>query len=256
VADTGRPSREQLLELKGRSLPIAELLEMFGTRVRNHQTVPMILEALRGVGLDTVPSFTTCGFTAHILVVAQHVVPVPEDEVDEEVVPGTLPQQSFKIGDIPSACAGVDSVRSDALLSAATHMMRQKDYSQLPVIDGVSDLRGVITWSSVAAQYEKGVTPTLTNSMVKYEIPVAEIHQELFPRLPLLQQHGYLLVRDNSGRFAGIITGADITERFYRLARPFFLVGEIESASLCLAPKLTGDPIRALKGASHWSLQG
>jgi CBS domain-containing protein len=225
---------------------------MFGERVRNYQTVPVIQEALQDVGLDTHPSFTTCGLTTDMLIVTQNAAPVAEDEVEEEVRPGTLPQQSFKIGDIPSARMGVDSVKPSALLSAATHTMRMKNYSQLPVIDGLADLKGVITWSSIAARYEKGETPTLANSMVQDSIPMAEVHQELFTHLPELQQYGYLLVRENSGKLAGIITGADITGRFHTLALPFFLVGEIEfRLRLCLGPKLTGDPVRALKGSTH-----
>ncbi|MEU5552123.1 CBS domain-containing protein [Micromonospora sp. NPDC047793] len=252
MVDARRPSRQELLALKGRTLRIPELLAMFGERVRNYQTVPMIQEALHEVGLDTHPSFTTCGLTTDMLVVTQNATPVAEDEAGEEVQPGALPQQSFKVGDIPSARTGIASVTSSALLSAATHTMRQKNYSQLPVIDGLADLKGVITWSSIAARYEMGETPTLANSMVRDSIPMAEVHQELFTHLPELRQYGYLLVRENSGKCVGIITGADIAGRFHKLALPFFLVGEIEfRLRLCLGPKLTGDPVRTLKGPSH-----
>jgi len=247
-----RPSREELLALKGKTLCVPELLAMFGVRIRNFQTVPVIQAALQEVGLDTHPSFTTCGPTTGMLVVTQHAASVPEDEPQEEVSSGTLPQQSFKIGDIPSARKGVDSVPSSASLSTATHTMRQKNYSQMPVIDGLAELQGVITWSSITARYEMGETPTLGNSMIRDAIPLAEVHQELFTHLPELRQYGYLLVRDNNGSFVGIITGADITGRFHDLALPFFLVGEIEyRLRRCLAPKLTGAPVQALKGPTH-----
>jgi CBS domain-containing protein len=247
MADSRRPTREELLALKGRSLRTSDLLTMFGTRVRNHHTVPMIQEALHEAGLDTHPSFTTCGLTTEMLVVAKTLVVEAEDEAEEEVLPGTLPQQSFKIGDVPSARNGVESVNSSALLSTVTHTMRQKNYSQLPVIDGLADLKGVITWDSIAARYEKGEVPTLATAMIRDDLPLAEVHQELFTRLPELQRCGYLLVRENNGTFAGIITGADITARFHKLAQPFFLVGEIEfRIRRCLGPKLAGDPVRAL----------
>ncbi|MEV4617388.1 CBS domain-containing protein [Asanoa sp. NPDC049573] len=247
-----RPSRRQLLALKGQTLRVSELLALFGERVRNYQTVPLIQEALQEVGLDTHPSFTTCGLMTDMLVVAYNPAPLADDAGDDEVPTGTLPQQSFKIGDIPSAREGIVAVKSTALLSNATHTMRQKNYSQLPVIDGLADLKGVITWSSITARYEKGETPTLANSMVKDSIPLAEVHQELFTHLPELRQYGYLLVRENSGNFVGIITAADITTRFHTLALPFFLVGEIEfRLRVCLGPKLTGDPVRVVKGPSH-----
>ncbi|MFE9187814.1 CBS domain-containing protein [Micromonospora haikouensis] len=252
MTSSRRPSPEDLLALKGQTLRVPQLLAMFGARVRNFQTVPMILEALQEVGLGTHPSFTTCGLTTEMLVVAQNAVPVAEEEAEEEVHPGTLPQQSFKIGDVPSARAGLASVDSGCSLSTVTHLMRQKNYSQLPVIDGLSGLKGVITWSSIAARYEKGEVPTLANSMIRDSIPMAEVHHDLFTRLPELRQHGYLLVRENSGSFVGIVTGADITARFHTLALPFFLVGEIEfRLRRCLGPRLTGDAVRAVKGANH-----
>src|SRR5690348_4398458 len=98
TAGVRRPSRQELLALKGQTLRIPELLEKFGARVRNYQTVPLIQEALQEVGLDTHPSFTTCGLTTDMLVISQSVAPVAEDEAGEEVQVGTLPQQSFKIG--------------------------------------------------------------------------------------------------------------------------------------------------------------
>ncbi|GIG93297.1 CBS domain-containing protein [Plantactinospora endophytica] len=247
MVDAHRPTHEELLAFKGKTLRTSDLLAMFGTRVRNHQTVPMIQEALHEVGLDTRPSFTTCGLSTEMLVVAKSLFTATEDEAEEEVLPGTLPQQSFKIGDVPSARSGVESVNSSDLLSTATHRMRQKNFSQLPVIDGLADLKGVITWDSIAARYERGEVPTLASAMVRDDLPLAEVHHELFTRLPELQRCGYLLVRENNGTFAGIITGADITARFHTLAQPFFLVGEIEfRIRRCLAPKLAGDPVRAL----------
>lgn len=252
MPSTRRPGNQELLALKGRTLRVPELLAMFGQRVRNFQNVPMIQNALQEAGVDTHPSFTTCGLTTDMLVVALSAVPIPaNDEDEDEVQPGTLPQQSFKIGDILSARSGVESVQSTASLSSATHTMRQKKYSQLPVIDGIADLKGVVTWSSIAARYEMGETPTLATAMIKDDLAVAEMHQELFGYLPQLAQHGYLLVRANNGKITGIITGSDITARFHTLALPFFLVGEIESRlRLCLGPKLTGAPVQSL-GPRH-----
>ncbi|MGI5145123.1 CBS domain-containing protein [Plantactinospora sp. CA-294935] len=246
---TQPPTPQQMSALKGKKLPVSELLAMFGVRVRNHQTVPVIVDALRQVGLGTVPSFTTCNLGANVFVVAAEQADATEADAEEEdFQPGTLPQQSFKIKDVPSARAGVDSVPSTAPLHHAIHMMRQKNYSQLPVIDGTSHLKGVITWSSVAACYEQGKAPSLGTTMLTDDLPVAEVHQALFSHLAAVAEHGYVLVRSNSGAIEGIITGADITGRFHTLAQPFFLLGEIEfRLRCCLGPKLNGEPVRAIQ---------
>lgn len=247
--DHRQPTREQLLALKGTTVLVPDLLALFGVRFRNHQSVPMIMAALREVGLDTIPSFTTCGNRAEMLVVAEEAATVMEDDEEGgELLPGTLPQHSFKIGDIPSAQCGLYSVPFNAPLARATHIMRTKNYSQLPVIDGMSELRGVVTWSSIAARYETGTVPTLATAMVTRSIPVAEVHQELFAHLPAVTEHGYLLVRSNSGRLTGIVTAADITDRFEATALPFFLVGEIEfQLRKCLGAKLGVEAIRAVQ---------
>lgn len=227
------PSQADLLALKGKSLPLPKLLELFGVRMRNPQTVPIITAAFHDVGLTTVPSFATCGRNVVLLVVAEELVAGGHEDRDDEyadmgLLPGTLPQRACKIEDIPSATAGVESLLPNATLAQATHIMRTKNYSQLPVISGTSDLRGVITWSSITARYQTQVEPSLDTAMVKDSFPIAELHQELFPRLPELTEHGYLLVRNAGGHFRGIITGADIAMCFQATAQPFYLVGEIE----------------------------
>jgi hypothetical protein len=58
--------------------------------------------------------------------------------------------------------------------------MRLKNFSQLPVIDGTSDLAGVLTWTSIATCYEKKKDLTLANAMIRDDLPVAEVHQEVF----------------------------------------------------------------------------
>ncbi|MFE5330798.1 CBS domain-containing protein [Embleya sp. NPDC056575] len=247
------PTPEQLLALKGTTVMLPDFLALFGVRTRNYLTISPITTALKEVGLTTVPSFSTCGVKAALVVVAEEsVVGAPDrDDVEEqyeEPLPGMLPQRSFKIGDIPSARNGVTSVGSGASLAQATHQMKTKNYCQLPVIDGISMIRGVVTWRSVAALYEQGSAPSLANAMVKDSLPIAEVHQEVFAHLASLSEYGYLLVRDNSGRFTGIITAVDIAARFEATALPFFLVGEIEfRLRQCLGAKLSPQAICAVQ---------
>ncbi|GAA3436936.1 CBS domain-containing protein [Kutzneria kofuensis] len=230
MTDNNLSLRQQLLERRGASMALSELLALFDVRVRTYQTVSLIRDTLQEIGLATVPSFATCGLKANLLIVGEEegVAEAVDEAGDGELAPGALPQQSFKIGDIPAASAGLISVTSSDPLTRATYLMRANNYSQVPVIDGQSDLRGVVTWSSVAARYETGLAPTLANAMVTDSLPVAEVHQELFAQLPLVAEHGYVLVRSNSGVVCGIVTAADIADRFHETALPFFLVGEIE----------------------------
>ncbi|MCO5968939.1 CBS domain-containing protein [Actinoallomurus soli] len=243
------PSSEDLLALKGRTILLRDLLDLFGVRVRNFDTVPRIQQALAEAGLSTVPSFATCPATTEVHIVAAEAIPSAEDgdgdgEGEQDTPSSAVPQQSFKIGDLPSARGDLTSVPPNATLAQATHMMWIHNFSQLPVIDGLAHLHGVITWSSIATRYATGKQPTLAEAMVTDSLPIAEVHQELFAHLPAVSEYGYLLVRENNGKFTGIVTASDITARFEATAKPFFLVGEIEQRlRKCLGRALSADVI-------------
>ncbi|MBF6231831.1 CBS domain-containing protein [Nocardia farcinica] len=227
---TVAPPQQDVRALLNTSIPVADLLEYFGFRTRNYDTVPVITKALQAAGLTTTPSFATCRRDARVMIVAADDAPNQpiEDPEGDQFLPGTLPQRPFLVGDLPAARGRLISVTSDVSLTKAVHLMRSHDISQIPVIDGSSDLKGVVTWQSVAALREKPhVTPTLAAATVG-TVDSAETHHELFPRLPIIQKQGFLLVRERTGEFSGIITTADVTAHFHQSALPFFLIGEIE----------------------------
>ncbi|WNO67140.1 CBS domain-containing protein [Streptomyces sp. AM2-3-1] len=250
------PTEEQLLALKGKQIPVLELLALFGARLRNDLTVPRVEQALKDVGLSTLPYFGTCNHGADIHVVAwkQTAVQEPADGAGEETADdaeelpsGGLPARPLRIGDIPSAVGGLFSVTPDTALTQVTYLMRTKKYSQIPVIEGGSTLHGVVTWSSVAKVYETTSDAVLAEAMVE-DPPVVEAHHDFFQLLPRVSEDGYLLVRANNGTFCGIVTAADITDRFDATAWPFFVVGEIESRlRKCLGAKIGEDAIRAVQ---------
>ncbi|WP_194290153.1 CBS domain-containing protein [Nocardia macrotermitis] len=163
-----------------------------------------------------------------------------------------LPHRPFLVSDLPCATATdilrAKSVRSNDTLQKALHMMQREGLSQIPVIDGVSELKGIVTWRSVATMYLRtGIAHELANAMEPAE--TVEKHMDLFRELPRLNEHGYLLVRDNTGSLTGIITTADITRRFHDTALPYYLLGEIESRLRSCLSRLDANAIGAiLKG--------
>ncbi|HEY9439095.1 MAG TPA: CBS domain-containing protein [Streptomyces sp.] len=243
------PSEEQLFGLRGKQIPVLDLLALFGTRLRNELTVPRIEQALKDAGLSTLPDFATCNSGADIQIVTCAAVPpppAPSEEETEDLPGGGLPQNPIKIGDIPAAVNGLYSVTPDKKLSEITYLMRTKNYSQIPVIESGSVLHGVVTWRSVVKAYEKAARPDLAEALI--DPPVVEAHHDFFSLLPRVSEEGYLLVRANNGSFSGIVTAADITERFGATAWPFFVIGEIEfRLRKCLGAKIGPDAIRAVQ---------
>ncbi|MEU7209938.1 CBS domain-containing protein [Streptomyces sp. NPDC044989] len=253
---TTRPQERDVASLKGRTVSVQEILDLFQVRVRDHRTVHRISQALTDAGLTTLPDFAVCGLRSTVDVVplaavpAQRTPPQPEGEADEadEALPSHALPQRLLLGDIPSARRGLMSVGPGTPLSQATFLMRTKGFSQIPVTTGMAQVHGVVTWGSVAKMYEAGKKATLGNAMETDSLPVFDSRQEFFAVLPNIREHGYLLVRGDDGCFSGIVTAADVTERFEGAARPFFIVGEIESLlRRCLGAALDTEAIKAVQ---------
>lgn len=251
------PSEQQLLDLKGKDVPVLDLMALFDARVRDDLTCLLIQQSLNAAGLSTVPYFGTCGRRASVHVVALDSVTAEStpqaDEVEEDAEDlgdpaGSLPERPLSIGDVLKG-SGVDSLPPNSPLNTVTHVMRHNNYSQLPIIEGKSTLRGVVTWRSVARMYEQGSPTTLANaSEAPSDWAVAQETQDFFALLPMISEYGYALIRRNDGTIGGIVTAADITERFAGTARPFFLVGEIElRLRKCLGASIGSDAIRAVQ---------
>ncbi|WP_215455027.1 CBS domain-containing protein [Streptomyces sp. ATCC 21386] len=253
---TTRPQERDMASLKGRTVSVQEILDLFQVRVRDHRTVHRISQALTDAGLTTLPDFAVCGLRTTVDVVPLTAVPAQrtptdaDDEADaaDEALPSHALPQRLLLGDIPSARRGVVSVGPGTPLSQTTFLMRTKGLSQIPVTTGMAQVHGVVTWGSVAKMYEAGKAATLDNAMEKDSLPVADARQEFFTALPVIREHGYLLVRGDDGCLSGVVTAADVTERFEGAARPFFIVGEIESLlRRCLGAALDAETIKAVQ---------
>ncbi|MCX5089894.1 CBS domain-containing protein [Streptomyces sp. NBC_00365] len=246
------PSEEELLALKGQRMPLLELLTCFNTRVRNDQAILHIERLLKDAGLSTLPYFATCSSQSEVHIVAREVAvadqPADEEQEDEAgLLPGALPQQPFRIGDLPCAHAGVDSVTPDSDLTDATYIMHTRNYSQVPVLEDQYTVTGVVSWRSLAKVYATGQDAVLSNAIVE-DPPVAHTTDDFFATLSTICEHGYVLVRAHNGRISGIVTATDITQRFDVTAWPFFVVGEIElRLRKCLGAKISEDAIRAVQ---------
>ncbi|MFF8512973.1 CBS domain-containing protein [Streptomyces sp. NPDC015492] len=228
-----KPTTAQLIALKGAELALSELLALYEVRVRQAGVIREISESLATAGLTTLPDFSTCPSLARVRLVpvAATTTAAPEDDPAvpaDPLPPGALPQRLL-LGDLPSAVGGLQCVSRGAELSQATYLMRHEGYNQIPVVSNMTELHGVVTWKSIALMYENGWDLTLENAMQQESLPVFDSREDLFSCLPMLVDHGYVLVRGQDGRISGIVTYQEIVRRFQNTARPFFLLGEIES---------------------------
>ncbi|MEV7851051.1 CBS domain-containing protein [Streptomyces sp. NPDC088183] len=146
--------------------------------------------------------------------------PTSSDEEEDE------PIQGQTVGNLPSALRGVESVATSASFEEAFTKMRLNGYSQLPVLNGPRNLQGAVTWKSIALARHTDAEAPFSRAIVRAHAVSYADH--LIDVLPYLEQFGFLLVKDQTNRIAGIITVADVAAEYGATARPFLLIGDLD----------------------------
>lgn len=135
---------------------------------------------------------------------------------------------TYRLSKLAAANRVPQWVSPTASLQEAVTLMAANDYSQLPVMTGVRDVKGVISWNSIGLRMGFGrEVKTVGDAMDAHQ----EISNEasLFQAMPIIVQHQYVLVRGQDKTVVGIITASDLSIQFQQLTEPFLLLGEIEN---------------------------
>lgn len=216
------------------AISVRELLALWGHVSRGPAAVAEITKALAGAGLATEPDFRfvrDMRDTVRVVGAEEDEPPVAGETGEDEVPADGEPEERFPpvslcVGELPSARRGVLAVDiNDPLRRAQTLMMRH-GYSQLAVLDG-ADLRGAVTWESISDARISGLGGELRHHLMGVSPEVLHPEDKLLDRIPEISRHGFAFVAE-AGKLSGIITTADLSERFAMLAGPFLLISEIE----------------------------
>ncbi|WP_185949182.1 CBS domain-containing protein [Microbispora sp. KK1-11] len=133
----------------------------------------------------------------------------------------------LRIGHLPTArLSKLVSVCPDDTLTRAETLLTRYKYSQLPVLADRASLIGAVTLESIALVRIAGQELTLASATR----PVQEVSVDAEVRkvLPLLRQHRFAIVRDESGMISGIVTLADLVDAMEDRTGPHAILGEIE----------------------------
>jgi CBS domain-containing protein len=145
-----------------------------------------------------------------------------------ETALGELLDPTFRIGSLPAANKALTTVGQDDPLNRAVTMMLQADYSQLPIMHGEREVKGMISWKSIATRYAFGGDCRKVQNC-REDAQVIDGNGTLFDAIPTIVKHGYVLVRSSQDRkITGIVTASDLSLQFQQLAEPFLLLREIE----------------------------
>ena len=138
-------------------------------------------------------------------------------------------------------------VHPDQSLAEAQSLMSANDFSQLPVMTGPRDLRGAVSWRSIAQAKRHKAQITLADATENASIVSAG--DELLSQIDAIYKADFVFVRDDDDRICGIVTTADLTDQFRDLTTPFFQLGEIERRlRRCIDRAFSTDDLRAATG--------
>ncbi len=175
----------------------------------------------------------------------------PDTPTRSEIVDGISGEDpTFRIGSLPAANKALIAISNDAPLTKAITLMLQYDFSQLPVMQGVRDVKGVITWKSIGLRLAMGQKCTSVGDC-REEIRIIDSNRTLFEAIPTIVEFGYTLVRNQQDRrITGIITASDLSLQFQALSEPFLLLREIElHIRRILGKKVTESDFQILEAA-------
>lgn len=164
-------------------LRISDLLAVWGFRARTYENVARIRRDLSAAGLTCEPDFSngSADTTVQVRVPAGPTADTAgaDDSADaeEQDEPLQLPPVALLVKHIPSATRYVERVSPDQTLQQAQTLMAGNDYSQLAVMSNDRDLKGAVSWRSIARAYLR-----------KPEISLADATKSPAPEVPASAQ--------------------------------------------------------------------
>ncbi len=155
---------------------------------------------------------------------------VQESAGNEEIdTPGsTAADPTYRIGRLRSANLVPTSVTPNQTVTEAITIMLTNDFSQLPVMVGEREVKGVISWTSIGSRLVLGVKFNEVRECME-AAHVISADTSLLDAITEIVNNQYVLVRDAINKISGIVTTSDLSVEFRQLTEPFVLLGEIEN---------------------------
>lgn len=239
---------EQIREGKQpESISVREFIRWWNAKGRGRGKVRDIREALAKVDVETQPDFDEVNLDSSIsLVSATHEGANGEGEYTESAPPdvtsgtngsvgsraafvgGAVTDPTHRVSRLASANKAPISVNPNSTLQEAVHLMLFHELSQLPVMQGERDVKGMVSWHSIGLHLFDGNASEVVRDYM-------DLHREirsdasLFEAIPVIVEHQYVLVRDGQNKISGMVTTSDLSEQFRQLSESFLLIGEIEN---------------------------
>ncbi len=181
-----------------------------------------------------------------------------EPNVLELVDEGAQYDPIFRIGSLPAANKIPVVVGQDDTLTKAITIMLQYDFSQLPVMQGEREVRGVITWKSICSRLVLSSIAAPEHCVRDYreDIKIVDANQTLFDVIPVIVDAGYVLIRHSDRKIKGPVTISDLSLHLQALTEPFLSLRQIElQVRNLIGSKISPDDLSKLSEAPITALK-
>ncbi len=233
AAESGSPDR----------MSVRELIGIWGAPGRDFGVNERVDADLGNHGMTTKPDFraVTLDDTVAVVLTTERATdetptsPV-EDAMDLEATPPQIIaavsegswDHGLAIGNLPSASKKVCSVKPDATFEEAITLMLTEDFSQLAVMTSPRELKGAVSWKSIAKARNANPGAKLSAAIVKAEAVPSTA--DLISMLPVIQHQEFVFVHGPDRSITGIVTLADVVQAYGQVASPFFMIGRIDQS--------------------------
>lgn len=147
---------------------------------------------------------------------------------DDETIPGS--EWNPTVGSLIPERRTLVKVSPNAKLNEATTLMRAYNYSQLPVMEGKRKVNGVISWKSIGSSEiaQNGADEVRHYMDDKISSQIVDATASLIQVSHIIEEHDYVLVKNQQSAIIGIVTASDLTGEFRNLYEPLYLSGSTE----------------------------
>ncbi len=208
------------------SVKARDFIWWFGAQRRSSWNVDNIRRGLKKYKLVTIPDFEYVYIDSKITFGRP---PQKSAQLDpSEVVQDIKDDPTYRIGKLAAANNRPISVKPDDKVITASTLMIAHDYSQLPVMTSDREVKGVITWKSIASNLALGTECEFVRDCME---PHKELNYDayIFSAIEDIISREYVLIRGSDNIICGIVTTSDLSQQFRILGEPYLLLGEIEN---------------------------
>lgn len=140
---------------------------------------------------------------------------------------GIDPIQRIKL--LPSSNNEPISIHKEAKLKDAITLMMLNNYSQLPVMNGIRNVIGYVSWDTIGCALSNGIISEDLKEYIKTDITILNYDTPILEAISIVIEKEFVLVSKNDKSITGIVTIADISNQFLLVTEPFLLLEQIEN---------------------------